>query len=119
MVSCCQERLDCSKTDQYRIGFGRKMYTDYEIVCKVRLGESGIAVPLTTAGLLRLFRPTSPRSNFDTPWSAAVILILKPSVIFLNTNRLVSTFRRSQARFSQTGSPTRLSRLVGRDWSDS
>ena len=76
-------RVDCK-------GFGRKMYTDYEVVCRV-------CAPLPF--LLRFFadlvgamangrnRRTSPRSNCDTRSCVDATQTLRPSAIFSSASR--------------------------------
>lgn len=63
------------------------MYTDYEIVCKVR---STISAPQPSIRLLisrySLFRPTFPHSSCVIPSSGDAIPISKPSVTSSSVN---------------------------------
>ena len=49
-----------------KTGFGRKMYTDYEIVCKVCLLPTFLCALARRFSLPTFDRPIFPRSNFDT-----------------------------------------------------
>jgi hypothetical protein len=64
-------------------GVGRKMYTDYEIVCKVLLLPSACiderGADTWILGLGRTHRPTSQHSNFATRQSVVDTLISKRS----------------------------------------
>lgn len=112
-------------------GFGRKMYTDYEIVCKVRV-LSSYAIPfpsyrhtaslpsqLFALTLILLYRPTYPPSNFATLSFDGAILTSKPSATSSSANPPVSTFLLFLAKCSRTDSLTRSSRREEKDWKGS
>lgn len=81
------QTFPCSRrTEAAESGFGRKMYTDYEIMCKV-YSHSRDCLPCYFADLVLAWRPTYLRSSFDILSCDGVILILKPSVTSLSVNR--------------------------------
>lgn len=98
-----------------RIGFGRKMYTDYEIVCKVRL----LALMMSSSHSILFLRPTSPLSNFVTLSYAGATPTLKLSAISSSANPLESISHPFPERSSRIDSQTKLLREEGRDWRDS
>ncbi len=87
-------------------GFGRKMYTDYEIVCKVRHYQVTLAL-LSVICLLPYSRPISLHLSFGTQLFAGATLISRHSVTFLNTSPHGSISRLSLAKFSPIDSLTK------------
>jgi hypothetical protein len=83
-------------------GFGRKMFTDYEIVCKVSSPRCRLNPSLSTHR-----RPTSLHSNCAIPSCAGDTPTLRPSVTYSSTSPPASTSPRCLARYSQTASQTR------------
>lgn len=79
-------------------GFGRKMYTDYEIVCKVRIPAAITIIiskslilrhfPEYLCGISRYIRPISQRSSCATRSCAGAIQILRHFATYSNTNPL-------------------------------
>lgn len=63
-------------------GFGRKMYTDYEIMCKVCHSRDCLGF----SDLMLVWRPTFLRLSFDIRLFDGVILTSKLSVMSLSVN---------------------------------
>jgi len=77
-------RIDCT-------GFGRKMYTDYEVVCRVWAPLSFMLrffADLVGAAANGWNRRTFPRSNCDTRSCVDATQTLRPSAIFSSASRL-------------------------------
>lgn len=106
------QEKEYSKT--FSIGFGRKMYTDYEIVCKVRKDIGSGPSPLLI--VCASHRPISLRSNCAILSSAGGTQILKPSAISLSTNLHESISHHYPEKSLRIGSLMRLSRAEGKDW---
>ena len=95
-----------------RIGFGRKMYTDYEIVCKVRFPLSSRFFHFT---YLISWRLTSRPLNFVTPSYADATLTSRLSAISSSANPLELIYHPFLERSPRIGSQTRLLREEERD----
>jgi len=90
------------------------MYTDYEIVCKVRKNVGSNSSLLLIVGASH--RPISLRSNCVILLSAGGTQILKPSVISLSTNPHESISHHYPEKSLRIGSLMRLLRAEGKDW---
>src|ERR1700691_292479 len=105
------------------VGFGRKMYTDYEIVCKVRSSadnKPASSLQPTSHLILNTLcissRLTFPPLNSVTPSSDGDTLTSKPSATYSSANPHESTSLLSLAKYSRTGSRTKLLKGGGKGW---
>ena len=88
-------------------GFGRKQYTDYEIVTRVSISCSSACSLPNLFALPCTYRPTFPPSRSASPRSGAATATLSTSGTSWSASRTGSTFLRCRAKCLRIASATR------------